>query len=498
MLKNYKKGIIIFSIMLVLFITIGTISASENSSEEFMLQDSQFDEDVINSDDITEDISADNSDANVLGESSEEILSSNSNDSEILSAPAGSDAGNNDVQYGVHESTHAKCSALTQKYSSGNIVYKVSLYDIVSYDGVKYKQPKYGDTVDLRVYTGSTYKTYHGKVGNDGKASVNIPNLAIGTHKVVVYYANVKLATSSIKVIKSTTKVYAPVKTIKHKKNTYYKIKVLDSHRNPAKKVLLKVKVFTGSKSKTYSIKTTSKGIAKLKTRGLSLGNHKITIKTKDKRYKLSKTTKIVIKKKVPKKAEKLSVSAPASTVMYKDSHYYEISVKNSYADPVKKLVLKVKAYTGKKYKTYSIKTDSKGVAKLQTNALKLGTHKISISTKNKNYKVSKSSKITVKDSMVYEDGLTRLKSLLFYPDGEDYEAKLTWYAKPGVSYQVLKKTTGDYGLVSTVQADGDTASYIQKVNKSDIATYSVREIQSGNVIGPHDVAGLTDRKSVV
>ena len=492
MLKNYKKCIIIFSLILILFVTIGSISASENCSEEVMLQDSQSQENVINSEDITEDISADNSDLNALEESSEEILSSNSNESEILSSPGSSDGGNNDIKYGVYESTHAECSASTQKYSSGNIVYKFSLYDIVSYDGAKYKQPKYGDTVDLRVYTGSAYKTYHDKVGNDGKASIKIPNLSIGTHKVEVYYANVKLATSSIKVIKSTTKVYAPVKTIKHKKNTYYKIKVLDSHGNPVKKVTLKVKVFTGKSSKTYSIKTSSKGIAKLKTKGLALGTHKITIKTKNKKYKISKKTKIVIKKKVPKKAEKLSVSAPASTVMYTDNHYYEIAVKNSYADPVKKLVLKVKLYTGKKYKTYSIKTDSKGVAKLQTKYLGLGTHKISISTKNKNYKVSKSSKVTVKNGMVYDNGLTRLKTLLFYPQGDDYQAKLTWYAKPGITYQVLKKTNGDYGVLSTVQADGDTASYLEKVNKSDIATYSVREIQNGNVIGPHDVAGLT------
>lgn len=223
-----------------------------------------------------------------------------------------------------------------------------SVYDFVNYDGVTYKQPKYGEKVNLKVYTGSRYKNYYGNVGNDGRASVNIPNLGIGNHKVKVYYGNDLKATSSIKVIKSTAKVYAPVKTIKYNKNTYYKIKALDSHRNPITNVMLKVKVFTGKKYRTYSIKTTSRGIAKFETGGLSLGNHIITIESADKKYKIFKSAKIIIRNTVAKKAEKLIVSAPAENVMYKNSHYYKIAVKDGYTDPVKQLVLKVKVYTGK------------------------------------------------------------------------------------------------------------------------------------------------------
>ena len=486
--RNYKKFIIIFSIIVILFITISAISAAENSSREVLLPNSQVNEMGMDCEDVSEDILADRSDANVLEGSSDEIV--HSNDSEIPTENLDTD--NKNKYEAVYQSTQAKCSAATQEFSSGNIVYKVSLYDFVKYDGITYKQPKYGQKVNLKVYTGKIYKNYYGTVGNDGKASVNIPNLSIGTHKVEVYYGNDKLATSSIKVIKSTAKVYAPVKTIKHGKKTYYKIKVLDSHKNPIKNVILKVKVFTEKKYKSYSIKTTSKGIAKLETKKLSLGTHKITIKTKDKKYKFSKSTRIIIRNTVPKKAEKLIVSAPINTVMYKNNHYYEIAVKNSYMDPVKQLVLKVKVFTGKKYKNYSIKTNSNGIAKLQTRNLELGTHKISITTGNKNYKVSKSSKIIVKDTMVYNDGLTRLKSLNYHPKGENYEATLTWYSKSGTSYQVLKKTTQDYKVVSIVRASGASTSYYDNVNKGDIATYSVREIQPGNVIGAYDTAGLT------
>lgn len=56
----------------------------------------------------------------------------------------------------------------------------------------------------------------------------------------------------------------------------------------------------------------------------------------------------------------------------------------------VNKLKLKIKVYTGKKYKTYKVTTNSKGIAKINTKALKKGKHKVVISSYNKNYSVSK------------------------------------------------------------------------------------------------------------
>ena len=474
MLKNHKRFLFILSIMLILFLAIGSISASENATDDFSLQADAATQDN------AESLSADISDENILEETSGEVIGSKNED--VIS-----NSENSTNIDGVYESTNVECSAVTQQYTSGNIVYKVKVYDIVSYEGVKHEEPKYNQIVKLRVYTGSNYKEYQGKVAEDGTAAINVPNLAIGTHKVEVYLGDDKKASSTIKIVKSTTKVYAPVKTIKHKKNTYYKIKVLDSYGNPVKKVVLKVKVYTGKKSKTYSIRTTASGIAKLKTKKLSLGTHKIVITTKNKNYKISKTTKIYIKKKVPKTAEKLSVSAPTSSVKVKESNYFTVTVKNSYADPVKKLTLKLKVYTGSKYKTYTVKTDTKGVAKLQTKNFALGTHKVSISTTNKNYKVSKSSKIIVKST---EN--VKLKTLLYYPSGNGYKAKLTWQSTSGHTYQVLKKTTGGYSVIGTVKATGSTASYHDTIGKNAKATYSVREVDGGYVIRSHDSEGLT------
>ena len=57
---------------------------------------------------------------------------------------------------------------------------------------------------------------------------------------------------------------------------------------------------------------------------------------------------------------------------------------------------MKVKVYTGKKYKTYTLKTSSKGIAKLNTKSLSVGTHKVVVSSANK-YCVAKSAKSTIK-----------------------------------------------------------------------------------------------------
>ncbi len=94
----------------------------------------------------------------------------------------------------------------------------------------------------------------------------------------------------------------------------------------------------------------------------------------------------------------KTIVKAPKITAKYKKSKYFKITVKNTITKKVaKNLKIKVKVYTGKKYKTYTLKTDKKGVAKLNTKSLKIGKHKVVVSSGNNNYNVSAKSQITIK-----------------------------------------------------------------------------------------------------
>ena len=89
---------------------------------------------------------------------------------------------------------------------------------------------------------------------------------------------------------------------------------------------------------------------------------------------------------------------APSVTAKLKASKDFKVTVKNKMnKKAVKNCKVKVKVYTGKKYKTYKIKTDKKGVAKLNTKILKKGTHKVEVSSGNYKYTIDAKSTITIK-----------------------------------------------------------------------------------------------------
>lgn len=113
----------------------------------------------------------------------------------------------------------------------------------------------------------------------------------------------------------------------------------------------------------------------------------------------------------------------------------------------------------------------------------------------NKNYKISKISKIIVNKTVVSNNiGQTRLSKLTFYQKSNDYYAELYWVSKIGTSYQILKKSDDDYKIISTVKATSELMSFKEKIDKDDIFTYSVREIiekNSRKILGAYDGEGL-------
>lgn len=113
------------------------------------------------------------------------------------------------------------------------------------------------------------------------------------------YYGHYKKPTAKISKGKIKTDVDADPIAVKYKKNRYFKIKVESRYDDdiPIKKVKLKVKVGTGSKAKTFKVKTNSYGVAKINTRGLKLGTHKVVITSLDKKYDISKKSKIIVSK---------------------------------------------------------------------------------------------------------------------------------------------------------------------------------------------------------
>lgn len=152
----------------------------------------------------------------------------------------------------------------------------------------------------------------------------------------------------------------------------------------------LTVKVHTGKKCKTYYVVTKANGAATFKTpANLAAGKHKVVISTRD------LTTKKVT---VTVKKAATTVKAPKVTGNFKKTKFFKVTVKDKKTKKaVSNVNVKIKVYTGKKYVTKTIKTNSKGTVKFNTKTLKKGTHKVVISSGNSNYKISAKSTIIIK-----------------------------------------------------------------------------------------------------
>lgn len=94
---------------------------------------------------------------------------------------------------------------------------------------------------------------------------------------------------------------------------------------------------------------------------------------------------------------QKTVVKAPKVTNKFKKSAYFKIKVSDKKSKKPIKCKIKVKVYTGKKFKTYKLKTDKKGIAKINTKSLKRGSHKVIITQNNNKYDISSQSKIIIK-----------------------------------------------------------------------------------------------------
>ena len=170
-------------------------------------------------------------------------------------------------------------------YKSGK-VYKIKLTN------TKNKVLMYGATVNIKVYiTKNKFYNLTGTTNANGLVQFKI-TFKPGTYKVVVSSADkgytAKSVTSQIKVTKSPIKMTPTA--LKVKKGKYFKVKVTSTK---SKKVLsgvkVKVKVYTGKKYKTYTIKTNSKGIASLKIKQ-KVGKHKIVLTPALTKYYSAKT----------------------------------------------------------------------------------------------------------------------------------------------------------------------------------------------------------------
>lgn len=262
-MKIKNIGLLLVLSMFMLIICIGSLSANENVTDTLTL-------------------SEDNPDDEILTTSEKEVLE-------------------------VSDDVDISVEPVTKEYSNKNLEYTFNVYDHQT------KQPATGNAFQVIVgYDGSNefFGSYYGNVEN-GVGKVTMDVIPIGTHKVMVevflgnglsetVYSTIKInpvkkTDSAAKVIKPTVK--APIVKVKQKDNKFFKVTVKNG-KSPVKYLKLKVKVWTGKKAKTYTIKTNSKGVAKLSTKKLKVGTHKVKVASGNVKYKISKSSKIVVKKK--------------------------------------------------------------------------------------------------------------------------------------------------------------------------------------------------------
>ena len=173
-----------------------------------------------------------------------------------------------------------------------------------------------------------------------------------------------------------------------------FKVTALDLKNNPVSGLEITLKIFTGSKFTLKTIKTDSKGVASLNDASkFAIGTHKVEITSPDETYVIKNATSAI---KVSK--AKTTVKAVKVTNKFKKSKYFKLTVTNKATKkPVKNIKVKLKIYTGKKYAIKTIKTNSKGIAKFNTKSLKVGSHKVVISSGNSKYTISAKSTIVIK-----------------------------------------------------------------------------------------------------
>ncbi|MDO5849715.1 MAG: succinylglutamate desuccinylase/aspartoacylase family protein [Methanobacteriaceae archaeon] len=216
-------------------------------------------------------------------------------------------------------------------------------------------------TVLISVTKGKTYKVV---TDNNGVAKVKIPTKK-GTFSVVFkfvgdddYYGS--SAKSKVVISKMKTKLVVPVVKSHIKKSTYLYVTLKDNNG----KVLSKKKVTVKIKGKYYKLTTNNKGVAKLKITS-KLGTYKVSVKyAGSSNYVASSASSKVVITKVP-----TSIVAPAISYDSTKYGYLTVTLKDNNKKVLKNKVVYV--YISSLKKTYKLKTNSKGVAKLKFHSLK-------------------------------------------------------------------------------------------------------------------------------
>ena len=370
---SMKKTTLLISVVLMFFILLGAVSATElnnvtNTKDSTLVVDN-------------EKLSLTNLDESNLKISSDDVQ----NESLTTSFTNTQESSLQNLQASAENSTDTNTTKLSTSiavgksphYSKTGTIIKVTLKD----NNTNPIENKY---VTLK-YNGKNYKS---STDNDGIAYFNLTSLKVGTSISVTAKFNgnsqyYKSSTTKKLKIQSSIKANDLVETYGDKKAfaaTFYKDNGYLKNTNVTFKV----------NGKTYKVKTDSSGNAKI-TPSLSPGTYTIKI--------YNPYSKETISKKITVKKANTKITGSNAYALPKSKIKYSVVLKNNKNKAIKNVTITFK-YNNKQLTGI---TNANGKATVKLPGLSKGTYKISYQYKgNKNYNgASGSSKVYVKDSTV-------------------------------------------------------------------------------------------------
>ena len=375
-----------------------------------------------------------------------------------------------DKEEGYNESS-AKASITVkktaQKITSSNKAYAPNT---VNYYSITLKDENNKVISNKNVKFTINSKTYTATTNSKGIAKVKIRLSAKKTYKITVkseatnkYKAVSKTNKITIKQLSqqiiSSNKAYAP--------NTvnYYIIILKDQNNELIKNKKITVKIGT----KTYTKKTNSKGTVKIKVKYSAKKTYKVSISSpKTSQYTgKSKTNKIVIKK--------LNQKITSSNKQYlpKANSYYRITVKDQNNELIKNKAVKFTINS----KTYTAKTNSKGIAKLKIDLSgeKTYTLKINSPATGQYNGVTKTNKITIAKGT---PSLTSCDKVIEANSSYNYTVNLKDYTGKAVSNGNITFTLDSLSYNTLTDSNGNA---ILNLNITEAGNYTLTTSFLGN-----------------
>jgi hypothetical protein len=173
---------------------------------------------------------------------------------------------------------------------------------------------------------------------NEIDAEIVSKDVQVVTKSQNVVNEDVKKTGETISKPKIKTKVEADQIAVIYKKNNKFKIKVEDLRDDdiPISNVKLNVNI----DGKIYNVKTNYYGVAKINTKSLKVGTHKVIITSADDNYDISKTSKIFVGKQ-----HTATLRSTAMKVL-KKGDVVKLRVINDFDEKEVKVILKKAKFT--------------------------------------------------------------------------------------------------------------------------------------------------------